>query len=378
MAHLPTGSSHARAHRFLALIICIWIAGRIGYANLPRPQSHSTASYQIANQTARETQATLQRRSHVETNASVDSSTKDNFGARQLKAAASTYHTPAIWVPMEQQAFPVTTDNGGIAKSRARGAELTGPSKDRIPSLVPEAISPLGSDIPVSPSQALPRRRIFEPERWSLGVATYWRAGSGASSSVGPGGVARLGGTQSAARLTYVVEPQRQLRAYARLTHTPVRRDGMDIAVGVALRPIRSLPVDVHVERRTVVAGDGRDTTLVYAAGGIDNRRLAQNFRLSAYGQAGVADFGELVGFADAAVVVQREVAEFSGMRLSLGSVAAAAVQPDARRVDVGPRAAIFLPKVGQGALVAFDWRERVAGNARPGSGLAVTLAADF
>ncbi len=214
-------------------------------------------------------------------------------------------------------------------------------------------------------------------QRWSLAVASYWRGNDG-TPAVGPDSAAQLGGSQSTARLTYLIDRSLLLRAYIRAAHTPGRRDGLDVAVGVAVRPFKALPLDIHAERRTVLIGPGRDTTLVYAAGGVDNQALPLDFRLSAYAQAGAADAGTVVGFADGAVTVQREVAARGGMRLSLGTMLGGAVQPDARRIDAGPRATLVLPDVGQGAQIALDWRERVAGNARPGSGLALTLAADF
>lgn len=214
-------------------------------------------------------------------------------------------------------------------------------------------------------------------QRWSLAVTSYWRGNDG-TPAVGPDSATRLGGSQSTARLTYLVDRSLLLRAYVRAAHAPGRRDVLDVAVGVAVRPFNSLPLDIHAERRTVVTGPGRDTTLIYAAGGVDNRALPLNFRLSAYAQAGAADYGTVAGFADGAVTVKREVAARRGMRLSLGTMLGGAVQPDARRIDAGPRATLVLPDVGHGAQIALDWRERVAGNARPGSGLALTLAADF
>ena len=53
-------------------------------------------------------------------------------------------------------------------------------------------------------------------------------------------------------------------------------------------------------------------------------------------------------------------------------------MQPGAARVDVGPRLTLRLPEVGQGSRIALDWRQRIAGDARPASGLALTLASDF
>jgi hypothetical protein len=49
--------------------------------------------------------------------------------------------------------------------------------------------------------------------------------------------------------------------------------------------------------------------------------------------------------------------------------------QPGLYRVDVGPRVTM---KVRRNVRVHFDWRQRVAGNALPGSGPAITLAGDF
>ncbi|HMP45030.1 MAG TPA: hypothetical protein PKD99_07990, partial [Sphingopyxis sp.] len=83
-------------------------------------------------------------------------------------------------------------------------------------------------------------------------------------------------------------------------------------------------------------------------------------------------------GFADAALVVDREVARMPEVSLHLGALAAGAAQPGAARADVGPRLTLRLPEVGEGSRVALDWRQRVAGDAEPRSGLALTLAADF
>jgi hypothetical protein len=44
-------------------------------------------------------------------------------------------------------------------------------------------------------------------------------------------------------------------------------------------------------------------------------------------------------------------------------------------RVDAGPRVSM---KVRNNVRVHFDWRQKLAGNAQPGSGPAVTLAGDF
>jgi hypothetical protein len=49
--------------------------------------------------------------------------------------------------------------------------------------------------------------------------------------------------------------------------------------------------------------------------------------------------------------------------------------QPGVYRVDAGPRLSM---KIRNNIRVHADWRQRLAGKADPGSGPALTLAADF
>ncbi|GGJ51552.1 hypothetical protein CDQ92_16620 [Sphingopyxis bauzanensis] len=63
---------------------------------------------------------------------------------------------------------------------------------------------------------------------------------------------------------------------------------------------------------------------------------------------------------------------------LRVGALAAGAVQPGAARVNVGPRLSLRLPDVSEGSRIVLDRRQRIAGDARPASGLAQTLASDF
>ena len=52
--------------------------------------------------------------------------------------------------------------------------------------------------------------------------------------------------------------------------------------------------------------------------------------------------------------------------------------KPWLHRVDLGPRAMLTVP-VERGALTfALDWRQRMDGQARPSSGVALTLSAGF
>jgi hypothetical protein len=65
-------------------------------------------------------------------------------------------------------------------------------------------------------------------------------------------------------------------------------------------------------------------------------------------------------------------------LALSLGAAAWGGAQEGAARLDLGPTLRLDLT-VGQvPARVSLDWRQRVASDASPGSGVAATVSAGF
>ena len=66
------------------------------------------------------------------------------------------------------------------------------------------------------------------------------------------------------------------------------------------------------------------------------------------------------------------------GIALDLGIGAWGAAQRGAARLDIGPSAAITLPLGTRALRVSFDWRQRIAGDARPVSGPALSIGPDF
>ena len=112
--------------------------------------------------------------------------------------------------------------------------------------------------------------------------------------------------------------------------------------------------------------------------GGVNPVDVAAGFRLEAYGQAGVIgrDGGE--AFADGAVRLARPVATLGRVRLDAGGGSWGAAQKGASRLDVGPSLSATLPIGKQPVRLSLDWRQRAAGNAAPGSGLVLTMGADF
>lgn len=239
------------------------------------------------------------------------------------------------------------------------------------------AFFPFAPAVRADPGQGKPfwiRRQL---SNWSLGGWLYLREGAGNASDA-IGAASQLGGSQAGLRLAYGFGETGRARAYGRATIAVQRPEQREIAFGLAFAPLAHLPVDVAIEQRVAAGKEGRTALAAMASGGVSGVALPAGFRLDAYAQAGVVGTRRRDGFADGAIVVDRRLGPDETTPLRLGALAAGAVQPGAARVDVGPRLTLRLPQVGEGGRIALDWRQRIAGDARPESGLALTLAADF
>ncbi len=236
---------------------------------------------------------------------------------------------------------------------------------------------PLAATTRAAPGQGKPFWMRRQMAGWSLGGWLYLRDGA----VVAPGGIAaasQLGGSQAGLRVAYGFGDTGRARAYGRATIAVRRPAQRELAFGLAFAPVAHWPVDVAVEQRVAAGREGRTALAAMVSGGVGDVALPHGFRLEAYGQAGVVGARRRDGFADGAIVIDHRLGPDETSPLRLGALAAGAVQPGAARVDVGPRLTLRLPDIGEGSRIALDWRQRVAGEARPASGLALTLASDF
>lgn len=179
-----------------------------------------------------------------------------------------------------------------------------------------------------------------------------------------------LGASQAGARLSYSVN--RQVAATLRSSSNVGRRGG-ELAAGVRLQPVGGLPLWITAERRLRLGryGGGRNAFALFVEGGVYQRPMPWHFSLDAYFQGGIVGLKSRDKFVDGAVTLTRPLyRNFSG-----GVGLWGAAQPGVYRVDAGPRVTM---KVRDNIRVHFDWRQRLAGKAEPGSGPAVTLAGDF
>lgn len=236
----------------------------------------------------------------------------------------------------------------------APGLRAGPPADARVPP--PGGLTP--SPLPSSPAPT---------SRWSVSAWLLLRD-EGGGNGLAPGGT--LGGSQAGARLTYALGSGIALSARAYL---PLRRAaGAELAAGIDWRPLRSLPVNLLAERRQRLGRDGRSAFAVTLYGGA-SRNLTPRLRLDAYGQAGLVGLHSRDPFVDGSARLSR-----SAGPVELGAGIWGAAQPGGARLDAGPSLSWRLPFRAANLRLHADWRFRIAGEAAPGSGPALTLATDF
>jgi hypothetical protein len=227
----------------------------------------------------------------------------------------------------------------------------------------PQQIAPLGAPVPGRPPS---------PRRWGGSAWLVLRDGSGAGSSFGGG---QLGGAQAGVRITYAIDSAQRLAAVGRLT-SPLHGVGREASVGVEWRPT-PLPIRFVIEHRFALDG-GKGGPAAGVIAGTGPAPMALGFDLETYGQAGVIRRDRAEPFAEGAARVTRPVTRAGHLKLDLGIGTWGAAQRDAQRLDIGPSIGITLP-IGSRTIRAIgDWRQRIAGQASPGSGPTLTIGADF
>jgi hypothetical protein len=244
----------------------------------------------------------------------------------------------------------------------------------------PEYVSPgAAASAPAAGPFAGARASPVAAQQWPRAMAGRWSASAwlsvrpGTGLGAAPGG-GQLGGSQAGARLAYMLDAGNRIALYGRLT-APLAGRGKEAAAGVEWQPT-SLPMRLIAEQR--VGFDGvRGGPGLGLVGGIDEA-LGGGFRFESYAQAGAVARERIEPYADGAARATRTLAEEGGVRLAVGGGAWGGAQRDAARLDLGPSATVALPLGDAHVRVALDWRQRVAGDALPGSGLALTIGSDF
>jgi hypothetical protein len=226
---------------------------------------------------------------------------------------------------------------------------------------------PVNQSLPAGPVLFL-KPGIDRLQLTSWAMLRSQQTGIAGSRSLASGG--QLGASQAGIRLSDNVD--RLLALSARLSSEVGRRGG-EVAGGIRVHPVASIPVWITAERRQMIGSDGsgRNAFALFLEGGLYGRSLPWRFSLDAYLQGGVVGLKRRDLFVDGGAWVTRPVYR----NFSAGFGVWGAAQPGLYRVDAGPRVTM---RVRNNLKVHVDWRQRLAGNARPGSGPALTLAGDF
>lgn len=218
------------------------------------------------------------------------------------------------------------------------------------------------------PTAILPTAAITAPSassgRLSLSAWLLTRGGA-----AGPGNAATLGGSQAGVRVFYAVGTT-GFGVTGRLS-TALRGKNSEGSAGIGWRSER---FGVLAERRFALSGAGRDDYALIAYAGLYDVALPFRFKLDGYAQGGFVGLKRRDGFADGAGRVEREIIALDSIRLGAGGGLWAAAQPHVSRVDAGPQLVAHF----RNFRLAGEYRLRIAGNASPGSGPALSLGADF
>lgn len=230
---------------------------------------------------------------------------------------------------------------------------------------VPASISTPVQVTPDAP-QLRPKFDRLQLSSWAL--LRNQQTGVAGSRSLASGG--QLGASQAGARLIYNFN--RQFALAARFSSEVGHRGG-EFAAGVRVHPLVHVPVWVTAERRQRMGrfGGGRNDFAIFAEAGVYQQSLPWRLRLDSYLQGGVVGVKSRDLFIDGSLAITRPVYR----NFSFGFGVWGGAQPGLSRVDAGPRVTM---QVRRNVKVHADWRQKLAGNARPGSGPALTLAGDF
>jgi hypothetical protein len=284
-------------------------------------------------------------------------------------AAIALTLPPVAEAPVAQPA-PQTTayDIATRAYARLAAGDRRGAAAD-----FAEAIAIADSADPLRENWQRERDRLNR--RWSGDAFALFRdAGSSA-----PAASPVLGGGQSGASLAYALDPlaRRPLALFGRLyaAHDSRSRiDGSTAQAAIGLRWQAAPGLSVAAERLIALGGATTGDWNLRLAGGGERRR--GRLVLAGYGEAGVRGNGD--AYAGGQTSAMTDIASTGRLVFSAGPGVWGSIQAaetTVSRLDIGIGLAARLPV---GVAIAADWRWRIAGNADPGSGPAVTLSAAF
>lgn len=220
--------------------------------------------------------------------------------------------------------------------------------------------------------------RLVNNRRLSVDSWMFLRQDS-ASVPTGIGG--SYGGSQSGFVARYDLAPgsRFQPRAYLRASRALAGLQDSEIAAGLSVRPLANVPVSVSGEMRFYRTPSGEEfRPAVYAVTHFPPQSLPWGMQGETYFQGGYVGGQYATPFIDGQLRVDREFIRMGRFALRGGGGAWGGAQKGAERFDIGPALSLHFGDGRFNSRLSLDYRFRVAGDAAPGSGAALTLSAGF
>lgn len=231
---------------------------------------------------------------------------------------------------------------------------------------------------PVAPAPQSPVRSSLR-RRWSGDAWLLMREGSAPVFGALP---PTYGGSQTGGvlRFRFVPEDAHRTSLYLRATSALNGVDEKEVALGLSARPVAALPIVTASEMRATRQGNRLYLRpSVFAVTELPPFALGHGFSGEFYAQAGYVGGNSASGFVDGQLRVDRRVVRLGRAELHAGGGVWGGAQKGASRLDVGPGATLRVAGSESGAVrLGIDWRFRVAGDAAPSSGPALTVSAGF
>lgn len=294
------------------------------------------------------------------------------------------WHDPAILQDQPRPAFQKEEYGANRVLGHANLLRMGFATPRTTPRLPTPVLAQRSAQLPIydTPSAASELRAtpVSSPvnSRWSLDAWALWREGGNLPLVAGNPSYGR---SQAGAVLRYTLaeasgfRPQLYLRATSALEGARER----EVAFGASARPLPSLPVRFAAESRLSETAGGTEVRAAgYAVTELPPLDLPGGITAEAYAQAGYVTGNDATAFVDGQARATRPVIRHDDFRLEAGAGAWGGAQDDAARLDIGPSAAVTF-RIGEtNGRVSADYRFRVAGDAEPRSGPAITLSASF
>jgi hypothetical protein len=344
-----------RQFGFLATLCIIWVVTRVTVRSFQSPPIVASLIVPLLHsQPQPKTKPKPENQPPITRTASLDS--PDRAIPENLRRLTATVRQKSA---IARHAIPITTPRFQMTAQSVMTSRAIDPASGAITALAAPLYPVIDRTGPAS----------------RLNVYAYSFIRGSTNGAIAPVG-GQYGGSQSGFIATYDLAKSDTFALLLRGSAAHGSMAERELAIGVRWKPVAAVPLSLIAERRL---RHGRaDAFAVTVTGGVSDIALSHRFRLDAFAQAGVVAGNNATGFFDLVARTQRKIVTIGPAPVTVGAGLWGGGQKGVFRIDTGPTIGTVIP-AGKGAIaVHADWRWRVAGDARPASGPALTLSTSF